>query len=217
MKNKIKLNKVSPDLEIYDDVAIIGSSGILLDKEYGENIDKYGTVIRFNRAPVLGFESSVGSKTDIRVVNAHVFTNTSCDGDDRFKTATLTQPKNFIKEQEDMIILHVGSAGAGSVDPVGMGWEDRDKHIHPTSKAFCMKFNEIPIGQLSKSPTVGIKTIKLMMQNNIVPHLYGFGIGEDGATHYWEERDPRSICHDYSDERNKLKEWEGDGKIKIFT
>ena len=216
MKNKIKLNLVSPDLEIYDDVAIIGSSGILLDKQYGEKIDKYGTVMRFNRAPVLGFELFVGSKTDIRVVNAHVFTNTSCEGDDRFKTPELTQPKNFIKNQENINILHIGTAGAGSINPVEMGWTKREEHINSTSKAFLMKYNSVTIGQLSKAATVGIKTIKLMIQNNLVPHLFGFGIEEDGISHYWEERESRSQCHSYDDERNKLKEWEKDGKIKIF-
>ena len=216
MKNKINLSLVSPDLEIHNDVAIVGSSGILLDKEYGNRIDEYGTVIRFNRAPVIGFESFVGSTTDIRVVNAHVFTNISCEGDDRFKTAKLTQPKNFIKEQKNITILHIGTAGAGSLDLEVMGWTSREDHIHPTSKPFLMDYHSITIGQLSKAATVGIKTIKLMMQNNIVPHLFGFGVEEDGVTHYWEERDPRSQCHNYNDERNKLKKWESEGKIKIF-
>ena len=216
MKNKIKLNLVSPDLEIYDDVAVIGSSRILLDKEYGEKIDEYGTIIRFNRAPIIEFEQFVGSKTDIRVVNRHVFVNLTCVGDDRFKTPELTQPKDFIKEQKNINILHIGTAGAGSIDPEAMGWTNREEHIHPTSKPFLMDYNSVTINQLSKAATVGMKTIKLMIQNNIVPHLFGFGIDEDGATHYWEERDPNSICHDYNDERNKLREWERDGKIKIF-
>ena len=214
--NNIKLSLVEPILEIGTKVAIIGSSAILLNKEYGKTIDGYDTVIRFNRAPVTNFKKFVGSKTDIRVANAHVFTNISCEDDDRFETPKLTQPKNFIKEQKNTNILHIGTGGAGSVDPGAMGWTTREDHIHPTSKPFLMDYNSITIGQLSKAATVGIKTIKLMIQNNIVPHLFGFGVDEGGVTHYWENRDPRSECHNYSDERNKLKEWERDGKIKIF-
>jgi|21_taG_2_1085346.scaffolds.fasta_scaffold00062_11 hypothetical protein len=207
---------VQPILTIGRKVAIVGSSAVLLKKEYGDIIDSYDTVIRFNRAPVVGYENFVGSKTDIRVVNAHVFTNTSCEGDERFKTAKLTQPKNFIKELENTTILHVGTAGAGSVDPDEMGWSDRSTHIHPTSKAFIMNYNGIPISDLGKAPTVGIKTIKLMILNNLTPHLFGFGLDESGVSHYWEDRDPVSQCHAYSDERNKLKQWEKQVQIKIF-
>lgn len=213
---QIKQSLVHPILTIGEKVAVVGSSAILLEKEYGNIIDSYDTVIRFNRAPVKNFEKFVGSKTDIRVVNAHVFTNQSFGNDNRFKTASITQPQNFIKEQENTTILHVGTAGAGSVDPDEMGWSDRKEHVHPTSKAFLMNYNGIPINQLSKAPTVGIKTIKLMILNDIVPHLFGFGVTESGVTHYWEDRDPRSECHEYSDERNKLKEWEKNKKIKIF-
>ena len=207
---------VQPTLTIGSKVAIVGSSAILLEKEYGDIIDGYGTVIRFNRAPVIGYEKFVGSRTDLRVVNAHVFTNTSCEGDKRFKTAKLTQPKNFIKELENTNILHIGTAGAGSVNPDEMGWSDRHTHIHPTSKAFIMNYFEVPISDLDKAATVGIKTIKLMILNNLTPHLFGFGLGESGVSHYWEDRDPVSECHGYSDERNKLKEWEKEEKIKIF-
>tara|TARA_R110001583_G_scaffold113549_1_gene264091 strand:+ start:243 stop:878 length:636 start_codon:yes stop_codon:yes gene_type:complete len=210
MKNKITLTSVSPNLEIYSDVAVIGSSAILLDKEYGDKIDGYGTVIRFNRAPVINFEKFVGSKTDMRVCNAHVFCNVSLDNDAIFKTANITQPKNFIKDQKNSNIIHIGTDGDED------GWAERDAHTHPTSKTFIMNYDSIPITQLSKQPTIGIKTIKLMIQNNVVPHLYGFGVGEGGVTHYWEERDSRSVCHDYNDERNKLKEWEKEEKIKIF-
>jgi len=37
-------------------IAVVGSSGILLDKEYGEEIDKHDYVVRFNVARVKGFE-----------------------------------------------------------------------------------------------------------------------------------------------------------------
>jgi len=207
---------VYPILTIGRKVAIVGSSAVLLEKEYGDIIDGYDTVIRFNRAPVIGYEKFVGSKTDLRVVNAHVFSNASCEGDKRFKTAKLTQPKNFIKELENSNILHIGTAGAGSVNPNEMGWSDRSTHIHQTSKAFIMNYNEVPISHLGKAATVGIKIIKLMILNNLTPHLFGFGLGESGVTHYWEDRDPVSQCHGYSDERNKLKEWEKQEKIKIF-
>lgn len=49
--------------------AVVGNSGALLDKRYGEAIDAHDTVIRFNAAPTKGYESHVGTKTTIRIQN----------------------------------------------------------------------------------------------------------------------------------------------------
>ena len=37
-------------------------------KGLGKTIDKFPIVIRVNRAPIIGFERDVGSRTDIRVL-----------------------------------------------------------------------------------------------------------------------------------------------------
>ena len=56
-------------------IAIIFSSSILLKMKNGKNIDKHDYVVRFNRSPTLNFEEYVGSRTDLRVINEHVFKN----------------------------------------------------------------------------------------------------------------------------------------------
>lgn len=62
---------VMPELELSENMAIVGSSDRLLKKELGSKIDIFDNVIRFNRAPVDGYETFVGSKTYLRVVNQH--------------------------------------------------------------------------------------------------------------------------------------------------
>ena len=44
---------------------IVGNSPSLLDHEYGEFIDSFPTVVRFNGYKIFGYEKHVGSKTDI--------------------------------------------------------------------------------------------------------------------------------------------------------
>ncbi|WP_311268509.1 glycosyltransferase family 29 protein [Sphingobium sp. WCS2017Hpa-17] len=51
-----------------DDVAVVGSSSILLNAGNGPRIDAHRTVVRFNRAQLDGFVSDVGSKTDLLYV-----------------------------------------------------------------------------------------------------------------------------------------------------
>ena len=67
-------------------VAVVGSSGHLLERDYASDIDSHDVVIRFNQARVEGYEESVGSKTDYRIVNVHTFLGTS--GNSRFPANT---------------------------------------------------------------------------------------------------------------------------------
>eukprot|EP00958_Prasinococcus_capsulatus_P029013 scaffold7243_cov394-Prasinococcus_capsulatus_cf.AAC.8 len=49
--------------------AVVGSSGSLRRHNYGKLIDQFSTVFRFNRAPTIGYEDFVGSKTTFRIQN----------------------------------------------------------------------------------------------------------------------------------------------------
>ena len=54
-------------------IALVGNSSSLLDEEYGSFIDSHVQVVRFNNAITEGFEKHVGSRTDLRISNPHVF------------------------------------------------------------------------------------------------------------------------------------------------
>jgi N-acetylgalactosaminide alpha-2,6-sialyltransferase (sialyltransferase 7E) len=49
--------------------AVVSSSGVLSKHAHGSEIDKADLVIRFNDAPLQGFEKVAGSKDDVRFVN----------------------------------------------------------------------------------------------------------------------------------------------------
>lgn len=48
---------------VHDTCAIVLSSGILLEKEFGRMIDEHEVVVRFNMAPTRGYEQYVGTRT----------------------------------------------------------------------------------------------------------------------------------------------------------
>eukprot|EP00057_Strongylocentrotus_purpuratus_P033465 XP_791507.3 PREDICTED: uncharacterized protein LOC586641 isoform X1 [Strongylocentrotus purpuratus] len=56
-----------PFTDRYNTCAIVSSSGQLLGKNSGPEIDSADAVIRMNAAPVKGFENDVGTRTTIRV------------------------------------------------------------------------------------------------------------------------------------------------------
>lgn len=49
--------------------AVVSNSGVLLKHSHGQEIDKADLVIRFNFAPIDGFEQYVGTKEDFRFIN----------------------------------------------------------------------------------------------------------------------------------------------------
>lgn len=51
--------------------AVVGSSGMILNSSFGQEIDKHDVVIRMNKAPVHGYEKHVGGFTTIRVNNLY--------------------------------------------------------------------------------------------------------------------------------------------------
>ncbi|GHP04063.1 beta-galactoside alpha-2,6-sialyltransferase 2 [Pycnococcus provasolii] len=62
-----------PPEHVFESCAIVGSSGILLKFNLGEDIDKHELVMRFNSAPTRRFEKHVGRKTTHRLTNTRNF------------------------------------------------------------------------------------------------------------------------------------------------
>ena len=117
-----KIIYVSPSLHINGSVAIVGSSGSLLNKNYGKFIDTFDNVIRFNRAEVSEtYKDHIGLKTTLRVVNNHVFDNI-----DISKYGYTNSPKNFVKKLRNTNILYIG--------PDEGPWQKRKKNTHNTPK-----------------------------------------------------------------------------------
>ncbi|XP_004506165.1 beta-1,6-galactosyltransferase GALT29A [Cicer arietinum] len=56
----------------YSSCAVVGNSGILLNRNYGSLIDAHEFVIRLNNARVDNYENKVGKKTSISFVNSNI-------------------------------------------------------------------------------------------------------------------------------------------------
>ena len=53
----------------YGSCALVGNSGVLLQKDFGEQIDRHDQVFRFNLAPTEGYEKHVGSWSSHEILN----------------------------------------------------------------------------------------------------------------------------------------------------
>ncbi len=198
-----RLSLIRPDLVVKPDIAIVASSSNMLSTEYGGFIDSFSEVVRFNRAPTEGYEKHVGSKTTIRVANNHVFGNVPHTG-----WETEAQPTFFIKEQQNVNVVHLG--------PDEGHWENRHDHVAESSKPFLVDYqalieNVFPL--TNARPSAGFGFLFICIASGLHPHIFGYGIGEEGCPHYYEENAVSS--HHFSEEREVIKVWIEKGYISF--
>lgn len=56
----------------FNSCAVVASSGALSGSNLGKLIDSHELVLRFNHAPTVGYETDVGTKTNVRILNSQV-------------------------------------------------------------------------------------------------------------------------------------------------
>ena len=210
MYTMANLTFIAPTLSLSTSIAIVGSSGNLRNKKFGSVINQYDDVVRFNRAPVKGYEEMVGAKTTLRGANNHVFINLAPS----LKGFTC-QPPNFIKDLRNSRILYMGP---------GMSQENKDRHTHSSNSLFVFKFKSLgdlkcAAGFTSPSdPSLGCIVICLCVIAGLKPALFGFDLDVKDAsrTHYWEERPSPGPCHKVNYEKDFFNKLLGQDKIKVF-
>jgi hypothetical protein len=193
-------------------VAIVGSSGDLLDKEYGKEIDSHDIIVRFNVARVKGYEKHVGSRTDIRFFNGHAFAGTS--DPQRFKA----HDPNFVPNLNDeLLIVKSWNTNEMVNGLIKNTPQNKVLFINPPFTQYC---NTLVQNTEATCGLVGVSFINLFTKNI---SCYGFGHYKEDRTkiHYWEEvgdADNWKLgqSHSFSHEEKVFKYFEEQGLIKII-
>jgi hypothetical protein len=193
-------------------IAVVGSSGILLDKEYGEEIDKHDYVVRFNVARVKGFEKNVGSRTDIRFFNGHAFAGTS--DPQRFKK---NDPNYVSNLNDELLIVKSWNEREMMMGMIKNTPQNQVLFVNPPFTQYC---NSLVKNTEATCGLVGISFLNLFT-NNI--SCYGFTHYQEDRSriHYWEEvgdADNWKLgqSHSFNYEEQVFKEYEKLGLIKMY-
>ena len=187
-------------------IAVVGSSGILLDKEYGKLIDEHDIVVRFNVSRVRGFEKHVGSKTDIRFMNGHAF-NGSSDSN-RFKS----HYPNFVANLKNETLIVKSWNHQEFIEGVLKTSPQNNVYfINPPFTQYCNSMT----GQEATCGMVGV-TFLTLFTNKI--SCFGFNFYKDGwaKNHYWEEMVEYQQGHSFNVEESLFKEYESQEIIKKY-
>ena len=180
----------------FDTCAIVGSSGVLLSTMKGQEIDSHDAVIRFNKAPTKGFETYVGSRTSLRLVN----TNHAL-----FRSANETVIQQMQSRTGWMIYRKIMKVGRGNGIPHFV--------FHP-------KFSSFVSSNTRALPTNGYFALWLSLHKCARVTMYGFF---HSATfkfpyHYFNREVPRkggTAIHDYLAELEDILRLAKHGTIQM--
>lgn len=191
-------------------VAVVGSSGNLLNTHYGERIDACDAVMRFNDAPVKGFEEYVGQRT------THRFICYPCTNWD------------FESTLEDENIYMISSSHQKLVE--GIRKVFRRNNVHRITAGYDAMISKPSIRRMvyqyfgadytsiyRKLASMGFTGIMYALKNFGEVELYGFDFYAGAKKHYWNEVTTNyNKWHDWKKEKQIIKRLEDEGKLKIF-
>jgi hypothetical protein len=178
-------------------VAVVGNSGIILDSEYGEEIDSHDIVMRCNLARVIGYEKHVGSKTNIRIVSGKSSLYAGKAHKDTFSGWDI----NFLSTlQNEHIVFsspRINHYVQSIVQHQGIKW------VHYLTESFlneCQNF-------INDIPSVGLQAIVLATQLSSNIDLYGFNFFRENweNRHYFEEMSPYNVGHSFPTEQSYVE------------
>jgi len=187
-------------ITLSESIAIVGSSDTLLDNEYGDIIDSFEQVVRFNNALVCGYEKHVGSRTSIIVANPHVFEDRKGHHHQKIRKGSLAYHKNNTGEES---VLVEANSFRGVLQ----------NHVVSRGVPACPTARKI-----RTEHTVGFSFILHCVLNGIKPAMFGFSMDMTRrGSHYWESRDSvNKIGHSPGLELEALLELEGWERVEIY-
>jgi len=197
------LFNMSPDSK----VSIVGNSGLMLSKKWGDEINKSDVVVRFNHAPTTGFTDYVGSKTTLRIVNGH------CFGGVTDTTRNPSASADFLPSLPTQDIL----CKTFNMEEFYKGiMNNLNKHrIYFLSNEFMKDISKYTPGQ---EPTAGLVGLFLLLPFFNQVNMYGFTFWDNSYDYHYFEEVPLSadkLGHSFNREREIVKQLQSEKRIII--
>lgn len=192
--------------------AVIGNAPSILEQEYGEEIDSHDIVIRCNRSIVDGYEKFVGSKTNIRLLNCHIFYEI-CNKKvpefnkvfSKIETTSLNEiikPDELLVLKDDMVCSEMLKRNSQVEELLQNRWGMNNSVCSINLPYITDKSN------LTTRASAGAVAIALCRAWFPVANVdcYGFSFYQESkdCSHYYESVAPKTLGHDYDREREIL-------------
>ena len=202
----IKLYNVHPELDIPGEVTVVGSSKIILKKKFGRKIDKSNFIVRFNFANTYDFTEHTGFKTNLMVINNHVYSSieNSYEMKDKLIKYLVISPRKLKKFKSNLNYF----AFEGKINQLLLSF----KFIN-----YYKIFLSLILILIRKNFSVGFCFILLAIASGVKLKVFGFDLNENmkKREHYYKKQKIGGF-HDLTAEHKILKNLKDLDKIKIY-
>jgi hypothetical protein len=200
--------------------ALVGNSGILMDNEYGELIDSHDVVIRCNCAHTDGYVKHVGSQTDIRIANSHMFhavlQNTTLDLEEMNSKFSKFE-RYFLYSLQNEIIVAKNSVHPSEFRSVIEKLKNEGNNdvvfFNPAAYNGC-------INLVGNHPTTGLVGLLVALKYFKKISCFGFTFYEEtdwSKKHYYEDITPYEMTsHSFLQEKQLFSELNEAGIIEMY-
>ena len=204
--------------------AVVGNSGILLKEEYGELIDSHDFIIRFNQATTENYEKHVGSRTDLRLVNGHMFgclmPNSSHLIKEHKELFSKFDPEFILKIKNEAVLIK-NNVDINTLPPYVLETLERNGCLlHLLSKETLSLLSQSLKMKGSIEPSTGMVGVFLAEQAFKEVSCFGFSFYEESweSRHYYENLKPydQSVCHSFNLEKDWMLGLHKQNKIRLY-
>ena len=189
--------------------AVVGNSGMLMEKEYGELIDSHDIIIRTNHGKIKGFEKNVGKKTDIRFLSGKGFWyGKSMD------EVYSNYDHKFVTNLKDQKVIVKANPMSAAIQGICRHYNTQ-ANIHYLKQSFVdyiENFYQVP------NSTLGFSAICYALSISSDVSIFGFGFFQESwdKQHYFEKIKPYSRAHNFTEEENCVMNLSNSNFIRIY-
>jgi beta-galactoside alpha-2,3-sialyltransferase (sialyltransferase 4A) len=193
----------------------VGNSGNLRESSYGPKIDNHDFVLRMNKAPTMGFEMDVGSKTTHHLVYPESFRELG-------ENVSMVLVPFKITDLQWVISATTTGTISHTYVPVPPKIKVKQEKILIYHPAFIKYVFDNWLQGHGRYPSTGILSVIFSMHICDEVDLYGFGADSKGNWHHYWENNPsagafrKTGVHDADFESNITATLAAINKIRIF-
>ncbi|KAJ7338153.1 hypothetical protein JRQ81_010777 [Phrynocephalus forsythii] len=195
--------------------AVVGNSGNLKQSQYGQDIDNHNFVFRMNKAPTVGFEEDVGSKT------THHFVYPESYRDLGENVTMILIPFKTLDLRWVISALTTGTINHTYIPVPRKIKANKDKILiyHP---AFIKYVYDSWLQHHGRYPSTGFLSVIFALHVCDEVSVYGFGADSKGNWHHYWENNPtagafrQTGVHDGDFESNVTWTLASIDKIRFF-
>lgn len=221
--NKTPLFGVKPTIMISKNVAIVGNSDKLLEKDWSKTVDKYDDVIRFNFANIKLKGQFTGTKTTIRWINCNINVLAAQEHDLSVKTV------EHLKKYINRLFTNVKIIAWDSLKDKLLTF-NKSLIVHKPNGLCTLENINSYLEQLGVTnrfeerpncwPRTGFHAILTCIKSGCTPHLYGFDLAKKKQISHYSLNQKYIVskitCHQVEKEIDILNELIKKEYVKCF-